>query len=282
MLRNLKLAAIWSAFLLGGGLGGWISGAEPDSLTFLSVGQGDCAVFRCHGSAILIDAGPKTPTFDAGEKIVTPKLHAMGLQSVDIIFLTHPDEDHIGGLGAVKRAFPGARVAVSDQFRGFDAMERRLADAGVSDEQVLWLPPESKLRLGSFEMRVDCPRWRPGESDNEGSLFIRLSNDYDSAVLTGDASAQTEAIESGLSNWRAEVLKAGHHGSRSATSEKWLQTVRPKFVVISCGRGNRYGHPDKSVVDRLAADHVTTLRTDELGDVRFEASPGGFRFCPNH
>lgn len=276
MSVGLKITGILAACLAVGGLAGYWTTAEPDTLTFLSVGQGDCAVFRSAGVTVLIDTGPRTPTFDAGEKIVVPKLRAMGVESVDLVLLSHPDLDHVGGLGAIKRAYPNLKVGVSGDFRGFPAMEKALDAGGVIDDQVIWLGPENVSQVGSFTFRLECPHWKAGEPDNDGSMFIRVSNNTSSAVLSGDASSVAEAIEAPQINWSAQVLKAGHHGSKSASSEVWLETVHPKYDVISCGRNNPYGHPHKVVLDRLAADHIQALRTDQVGDIEFKSTPDGF------
>ncbi len=119
-----RTTALWGACATLGALAGWWQGAPPDTLTFLSVGQGDCAVFRTSGTTILIDAGPLTPTVDSGEKVVVPKLRAMGVESVDLVLLSHPDMDHVGGLRAIKHAFPNLKVGISGAFRGFEPMEK--------------------------------------------------------------------------------------------------------------------------------------------------------------
>ncbi len=276
MSGALKFAVICLVCLGVGGFAGYLSGSEPDTLTFLSVGQGDCTVFRSAGVTILIDAGPVTPTFDAGEKIVVPKLRSMGVESVDLVLLSHPDMDHVGGLAAIRRAYPNLRVGISSQFHGFPAMEKVLRADGIKDDQVLWLGPDSVSKVGSFTLRLECPAWREGEPDNDGSMFIRLSNETASAVFSGDASSIAEAIEAPRIQWSAQVLKAGHHGSKTASSELWLQTVRPIYDVISCGRNNPYGHPHKAVLDRLSADHIQALRTDQMGDIEFMATRNGF------
>lgn len=280
MYAGLKIAAFWTLCGLAGTCGGWWKSAPHDTLTFLAVGQGDCAVFRTAGATILVDAGPLKPNFDAGEKIVVPKLRAMGVSSVDLVLLSHPDMDHVGGLRAIMTAYPGLRVGISKDFEGFEAMEKSLRGDGLSDTDVLWFGRDSSVKVGNYEMRLECPDWRPGEPDNDGSMFIRLSNGMDSAVLSGDASSKAEAVEAPELKWTAEVMKAGHHGSKTATSELWIEAVHPKYAVISCGLNNPYGHPHKEVMDRLAADHVEALRTDKQGDIEFDATPEGFKPAP--
>jgi competence protein ComEC len=273
-MRKVLLA--WAAGLVAGGGWGLFGGSQETRLTFLAVGQGDCAVFQTEGTAMLIDTGPRTDSTDAGQRIVLPRLQRMGIGRIALIVLTHPDSDHVGGLRAVLARHREARVAVSAAFRQHEGLLSTLKEAGVPPSNVLWLGPETRARLGAFTIQLSCPRWREGMGDNDGSVFVRLSNGAASATLTGDASSDTETTEAPGHDWSAQVLKAGHHGSVTATSQSWLEAVRPKVVVISCGRNNRYGHPHPAVLDRLSKRGVQILRTDTQGDQTFEATPSGF------
>ena len=254
---------------------GWVR-QEPTQLSFLSVGQGDCAVFRTGGTAILIDDGPSSPTFDAGRQIVVPRLRSMGVQDVAAIFLSHPDEDHVGGTAAVIKEFPEARVVISDQFEDDPAMLGHLSQWGLAASKVLWLPKICDLRMGEFRAAIVSPDMLPGDEANNGSMFIHLVRGDASAVFSGDAPASVERAMEGVGDWRSEIMKAGHHGSRTATDESWIEAVRPRYAIVSVGRNNRYGHPNAEVMDRLKRDGVEALRTDEVGDITFEFN--GVRF----
>ena len=246
------------------------STTNPDiELVFVSVGQGDCAVLEQNGEAILIDDGPGTPEANAGEKLVLPRLRSLGIDAVDAIFLSHPDSDHVGGTPAVLRAYPEARLVMSDQYENDPAMQRHLADWGIPPAAVDWLPHDTNLQFGQFAARIVCPGMQPGDEENNGSMFVRISCKNASAMFSGDAPASVEEAMEPQGGWTSEILKVGHHGSRTATDESWVETVHPRYAVISVGRNNRYGHPNREVVDRLAADQVKTFRTDQDGDVTF-------------
>jgi competence protein ComEC len=90
------------------------------------------------------------------------------------------------------------------------------------------------------------------------------------AAFSGDAPISVERFVEGSGDWRSEILKAGHHGSRTASDESWIETVHPTYAVISVGRNNHYGHPNREVLDRLTQDGVTILRTDQDGDIEFD------------
>src|SRR5688500_1498478 len=104
--RNLILGLLgWAAAAIGGVVYGGLGGPSPSRITFLSVGPGDCSVIQVEGRTILIDAGPATERSDAGERLVVPALHRLGVRSIDLVLLSHPDMDHLGGLGAIHERF---------------------------------------------------------------------------------------------------------------------------------------------------------------------------------
>lgn len=254
------------------------AGSSPTRLTFLAVGQGDCAVFQHDGRAVLIDAGPKTDTFDAGERIVTPELGRLGVGAIDIILLSHPDSDHVGGLPALAQRFAIGRVVIPALFRNHPEMLRVLRDAGIAPDRVTWLESRLILTVGRFNLRLDAPPpGTPIEDDNDGSMFVYLAGEGCSALFTGDAGFEAETrILRRAGGWDAQLLKAGHHGSRHSTGMSLLRAVGPRCVVFSCGRTNSYGHPSVATLRRVEGLGVEVARTDRDGSVAFVPSPSGF------
>lgn len=248
---------------------------DPTRLIFLSVGQGDCAVFQSEGTALLIDDGPIKPTFDAGRRIVAPRLRELGISRIDLILLSHPDSDHVGGTAAVLKRFPGARLGISSEFRRFPKMLDDLRKWRVPKDRVLWLRDRQTLKIGAFRLEIGCPRLDPAD-DNTGSMFVHLVDGNASATFSGDAPAEVERRMESDGEWRAEILKVGHHGSRTATDESWIDAVRPTWAVVSVGRYNVYHHPAPSTLDRLARHGVKILRTDLQGEQVFELRNGHF------
>jgi competence protein ComEC len=225
---------------------------------------------------MLIDAGPKRESYDAGEKLVLPKLQSLGVHHVDLILLSHPDMDHVGGAGAVLRQFPSAKVVMSAVFEQEPKMLKTIQSWGKDEKDVIWLGAAQIVRVGSFELQIHDPGLVAGGGDNDGSMFIRISDGRSTAVLSGDADSATEETMSASGDWSAQVLKAGHHGSRTASSSAWLRVVHPRWDVVSCGRNNSYGHPHKEAVARMQAAGATVLRTDVDGDISFVATDHGF------
>ena len=243
---------------------GWGRAPRPTRLTFLAVGQGDCVVFQHAGATILVDAGPNAYGIDSGKRIILPRLQALGVASVDLILVTHPDADHIGGADSVLERYPGARVGLSTHFREHPVIQESVERWG--EDRVVWIEGGAHIQLGSFELRIAAPK--PAEDDNSGSLIIHLSNGASSAVLAGDTYTQGEIAAATASNWDADLLMAGHHGSATSTGDAWLNEVSPEVVVISCGRDNAYNHPAPETLARLERHGIPHLRTDMDGEIR--------------
>lgn len=272
---------IFFALLIAAIIAGAIWGQWPKSqvrrLTFLAVGQGDCTVWQDGDVTVLIDVGPKSQEgFDAGERIVLPRLREMRIQRVAAIIITHPDSDHIGGLGAVAKRYKDAKVVASAGFRDDPDMAWWLREAGVGEDRMVWIGSRTRMTLDRSTLELAPPPRLAGASNNDGSLFVRIEYGPATAVLTGDASMETEQEMQKKLKWTAQVLKIGHHGSRTSTSEAFVRALGPEWGAISCGKENRFGHPHPSVLQVLDRQRVKVFRTDLQGDVAFGVWANGF------
>ena len=242
--------------------------ASPLAVTFLSVGQGDCAVLQEGEEAILIDAGPKSAsksgTFDAGERIVRRRLRELGVRRLRGIWLTHDDSDHTGGATSLLRAFPGTRAWVGPQSRVPDG------------PGVLRMPAEGRTTFGAFRIDWRYPAARADQNDNARSALMAIRARGMRFALTGDAPTGVEEGVERLTGGTVDVYRAGHHGSKNSGSSALLRALRPRFVVVSCGAGNRHGHPHPDAVARYIAIGARVLRTDRDGDVAFRSSGSGW------
>jgi competence protein ComEC len=250
-------------------------------LAFLDVGQGDAIAIHTPADRwLLVDAGPWEEDFDAGEKRVLPWLRARGATRLEAMILTHPHTDHIGGAAAVMRGMPVGRVIEPGLAFGTPVYLGMLRTA--QQNHVAWSAARQDrvLRIDGLELQFLWPTVdvldAPADA-NDISAVTGLHYGRFSALLTGDAPAFVEhALVARYGDaLRADVLKVGHHGSRTASSQEFLQTVRPSLAVISCGRRNRYGHPAPETVARLAADGIRVARTDEDGTVLVRVDAGG-------
>ncbi len=237
----------------------------------LDVGQGDAIAIGTREGWWLIDTGARSPKWDAGEGVVLPFLRWAGVRELAGLVLTHDDSDHTGGAEATRRGIAIARTHASIALPGVNGLA---------------------ARFGAFEqargdtLRHATPRFvvlwppRPGESgesiarrgDNAASLVLRIGEGRASALLLADVDSLVEAE---LALTPTSLLKAGHHGSGSSSGASLLSRVRPSVAILSCGRRNRYGHPERGVLVRLATFGVATQRTDLAGSFVHEFGPGG-------
>jgi competence protein ComEC len=242
-------------------------------LHFIDVGQGDATALRTPaGRWILVDAGPVIRDFDAGERRVLPYLRRQGARGIDALILTHPDADHTGGARSVLRGMevgrvvePGLPVGKTHYLELLEEVERR---------RIPWNAARSGRYLDVDGVRLEI-LWPDASSlddakdanDISAVVFVRFGEF--TALLPGDAYAAVEELLVARHGraLRARILKAGHHGSRTSTSEAFLSAVRPELVVVSAGRGNRFGHPAREVLDRIAASGALLARTDREGTV---------------
>ncbi|MFZ4509174.1 MAG: ComEC/Rec2 family competence protein [Fimbriimonas sp.] len=238
----------------------------------MSVGQGDCTLLRTGNANVLVDVGPSSEKFDAGERMVLPELRRRGVDHIDAILLTHPDLDHVGGLGAVRRRFPNAKIWTSAEFENDKKLADILIQAKVDKGDIVWLPERGEIDFGSWQATFWCPPVEAGTTnDNLGSVMMRVTTPAGAVVLTGDAPEDVErrALATGLP-WEGDVLKAGHHGSATSSCATWLGAVGPTWVVFSAGRGNRYGHPSQKTLKRVEELGAKSIRTDQSGTIQFK------------
>jgi competence protein ComEC len=278
-LRRAALLAtsiVWLAAVLA-----WHSvlAPAPDlTVTFLDVGQGDSIVVRTpRGHILVVDTGWVTPDDDAGRSVVLPYLRAQGVNRIDALLLTHPDDDHIGGAHTLIERIKIDRLLVSslpstapNYIRVLNAARER----GVKVEH-LARGQAFGFHGPAFAEVLNPPAGaqpRSRHSDNDGSLVVRVRFGRTSLLLTGDAEAVAEQdmAYNGL-DLHAEVLKLGHHGSKTSSSEVFLDRVHPAVAIVSAGRRNVFGHPHPDIMARLANRGIRVFRTDRDGSIRVKS-----------
>jgi len=237
------------------------------TVAFLDVGQGDAIFIEApSGKQVLIDAGPN-------KKVLRELSKQMPFydRSLDLVVITHPDSDHIGGFPELFKTYSIDRVLesgvmceseicveLSKQFKENGA-EKIVAQRGMIID----------LGTGVYLEVLFPDRDATNFETNVASLVIKLVYGNSSFLLTGDSPQEIENYLVSLDafNLDADVLKLGHHGSKTSSSEFFIGYTSPEFAVISVGKDNRYGHPNQEVLDILNEFEIKVLRTDEQGTI---------------
>jgi len=252
---------------------------------FLDVGQGDAAVLRTpHHRWIVIDGGPRTPESDAGRRVVVPFLRRQGAGRLAVVVATHGDADHLGGLPAVVDALDPELVLEPGEPLGRPLYLEFLAAVEASDARWHAARAGDRVEVDGVTLEVLSPDslWMALPLDvNEHGVVLRVTFGAVRLLFQADAGLPVEGRLAGTVG-PVELLKVGHHGSRSATSDAWLAELRPREAVISVGRHNHYGHPAPEVLARLARYGITILRTDERGTITFATDGHGARVGSHH
>ncbi|MBC8465129.1 MAG: MBL fold metallo-hydrolase [Parcubacteria group bacterium] len=273
--KNIEILLIGFLLLAVIFLGWMIVAQKSDTLrvAFLNVGQGDAIFIEHRGVQILVDGG-------RGGNVLSTLGDVMPFwdRSIDMLIATHPDADHIGGFPEVLDRFDveyvieSGNVSDTGVYEAFanaivkEGCEHTIARAGY----IIQLSNSAYIEfLFPDRMLEEVAKWEA----NTSSLIARVVHGENTFLLTGDAPASVETYLAGLYGDRADsdVLKAGHHGSDTSSATVFLAATTPETVVVSAGCDNRYGHPDKEVIDRIEALGAELLGTCEEGAIVFES-----------
>ena len=256
--------------------------ARGVSVEALDVGQGDAILVRWRRNALLVDGGGPfdVEAADFGRTRLLPKLLDRGVTRLDAVVASHPHPDHALGLIAVLEELPVGEAWISAGADEGGLFARLTETAERADVPVSALRPGTAVSWKDARLSILHSGGRRRKMDivNNQSVVAVFERDGRRTLLTGDAGAPTERDLVGRGVLpHADLLKVGHHGSRTATTPDLLAAVRPRVALLSCGRENRFGHPAPATLETLAAHGVRLLRTDLLSDVRVELAPESTR-----
>jgi len=253
------------AFIAAGSMGY----EKPARMVILDVGQGDATLIQAEGSnQILIDGGN-------GKKIMDKLGEYMPFydHTIEMVIITHPDSDHAAGLIEVLKYYDVNEVMMTDF--SCDTQICKELDKVISEKKIATRQPKFGLQInaGNQNIKVLYP-WQDGSSslkdDNDNSIVLKANINGKSILIMGDAGFQVEnELIARKIDVRSDVLRVSHHGSKSATSPKFVQVVNPQKAIISVGE-NRYGHPSDAVLNRLLNAGIEVSRTDKTGDISIE------------
>ena len=229
---------------------------------FLDVGQGDAALLICGDESMIIDAGSN----DSAE-YVKKYLEGHGITGFKYAVGTHFDSDHVGGLDEILSDFEVETLLIPDQERDTKSYRDVIKNKNKAGKVVIPKVGDT-FTLGDATLTVFAPARNDYEESNDFSIVLRLDHGEDSFLFTGDAQEESEKemLAAGL-DVHVDVLKVSHHGSKKSSIRQFLETVVPKYAVVSCAKDNDYGHPHAPVLKRLRILGAQLFRTDEQGTI---------------
>lgn len=264
--REIGIFVVIIAILLSLGLGN--QSDHNFEITFLDVGQGDAILIRTpENQKILVDAGPAGAIMEA-----IPKELNFWERRIDLAILTHPDVDHAAGFVEILDRFEVERILLT----GIEASSEWYREIlrKITEQNIPTLVADDELDLSFGEVKLDI-FWPTEplagkfvEDANASSISFQVNFGKTAAILTGDLPIENEKIIlQNLPILKAQILKLGHHGSKTSSSVEWINTINPKFVVVSAGAYNHFGHPAKEVLARVADREI--FSTAENGNLKF-------------
>jgi len=233
---------------------------------YVDVGQGDSTlVVDPSGDTLLIDAGT---SYNSASLL--KYLSALKINEIDYFIITHYHDDHMGGADEVIDALNVKNMIIPDVTLDSSAYKKLMKSIYEEEAAIYYAAPGDVYEIGQTDITLLAPLEITDNGKNNDSIIIRVDYGESSFLFTGDAEAKAEraALKNmGVDAFDTDVLQAGHHGSRTSSSDEFLDAVSPMCVIISCGADNDYGHPHSETLDKYAERDISVYRTDLEDDI---------------
>ena len=256
-------------------LNGWVwpevMNQSKFTFTFLDVGQGDACIIHNDETTILIDAGYVGFGKDYGKYVILPYLKNQGIGQIDLAIMSHPHADHIGGFKTLLGEIP--ITTVWDTHNSYDSgLYESIMEKFVENNTMVEYPrPGEIFEIDGLKLTMLFPDSlfsTHASNINDASIVVRIDHQENSFLFTGDAETRAENIYSKLGAYLdVDVVKVGHHGSKTSSSMRVVENSSPAYGVISLGKLNKYGHPSASIMERWQKSGTQLFRTDESGAI---------------
>lgn len=243
-----------------------------DFVEFIDVGQGDSILICSNGYSALIDTGVTDSANDICSVIANNNI-----ETLDVLVLTHLDSDHVGGVDKITEIYKPENLILPElsiESEGLGVAQLAISRVTDSGGKIYTAVQGMDFSIGDFKITV-LAQLTDMASENNRSIITMVEKDGKRFLLTGDLEAKGERVllKEGL-NLKCDVLKVGHHGSNSSSSDDFLNSVKPQYAVISVGANNRYGHPHSKVLSSLGYYGAIIYRTDIDGNILFYVNDG--------
>lgn len=240
---------------------------QKDFVKVMDVGQGDGILIYSNGYSALIDTGTLNAAAD-----ICKDIKAAGIESIDVVIITHPHSDHAGGLSIVSDRYEIHNLIIPKYniyCEAASSIEEAKQDVIGNNGSVYTAVQGMNFKIGEFEITIIA--YYPDETnENNQSVIVMAELGEKRFLFTGDAEAniESEMINEGL-DLNCDVLKVGHHGSDTSSSNSFIKATTPDIAAISVGEGNQYSHPSEEVIDYFSKNDIDVYRTDTTGDIIF-------------
>ena len=257
---------------------------KPLKIYFVDVGQGDCTLIQTPTNKnILIDGGgSEFGNFDVGESILLPYLLDRRVTTIDYMLISHADSDHISGLFAIIENLNVKNIIISKQ--GENSENLKILNQLVKEKKVKVTIVEQGDciqidKYSYFEILFPDDELIKDNVLNNNSIVAKFHYENFSMLFTGDIEEIAEKrlckMYAGTNKLNATILKVAHHGSKTSSTEEFLELVNPKIAFIGVGANNNFGHPNDEVIERLKQYTNLIYRTDECGEISIIVNPNG-------
>ncbi len=257
----------------------WADTDPSIKVTFIDVGQGDCMLIQLAKEVYIVDTGgtiafpkqswqQKKKEYDVGRDVVVSYLKSQGISNIDKLILTHGDTDHIGGAVAILKEIKVKEVVVGKKSEHTSLEERVMKEARKQGAKITTVTAGDSWIADNHKFSILSPYGDEQEENDRSIVLYTVIGEY-RWLFTGDLEEGGEQrLMANYPDLETDVLKLGHHGSKTSSTEAFLEKINPKIAVISAGKNNRYNHPHQEVMERL--QQIFVLRTDKQGMITYQ------------
>ena len=248
-------------------------------INFIDVGQGDSCLIRYKGTNIMIDSGGSLSknkdgkSYDIGENVLNNYLLNRGITRLDYIMASHFDEDHSQGFIFLLKNMKVKNVIISEQYKTSSIYEQFKQICKKQNIRIIYVRSGDEIRIKDLAFKILHPQSKENQISenplNNNAIVCMVKYKNRKILFTGDIEkvAENELVKEYNNDLKADILKVGHHGSKTSTTKEFLDLINPSVALIGVGQNNKFGHPNEEVIKRLKEKNIQIYRTDEMGEI---------------